>query len=87
MKNECLARVTSKGQITLPARIRKKIKAGKGDYILFRIRDDKVEIEKVDLSWEERFNSLAKAVEERFQKNRVTMEDIEEAVKWAKESS
>lgn len=87
MKDECLARVTSKGQITLPARIRKKINAGKGDYILFRVKGKTVELEKVDFTWEERFNTLAKTIEERFKKNKVTREDIDNAVKWAKESS
>jgi AbrB family looped-hinge helix DNA binding protein len=87
MKDECLARMTSKGQITLPARIRKKINAGKGDYILFRVKGKTVELEKVDLSWEERFNALAETIEKRFKKNKITREDIENAIQWAKESS
>lgn len=87
MKDECLARMTSKGQITLPARIRKKINAGKGDYILFRVIGKTVELEKVDLTWEERFNALAETIEERFKKNKITREDIENAIQWAKESS
>lgn len=87
MKDECMVRMTSKGQITLPVNIRRKINAGKGDYILFRIRGKKVEMEKVDLSWEERFNTLVNNIEERFKKNGVTKKDIEDAVKWAKESS
>lgn len=87
MKDECLARMTSKGQITLPAHIRKKINAGKGDYILFRVRGKTVELEKVDLTWEERFNTLAESIEERFKKNKITREDIESAIQWARESS
>lgn len=87
MKDECLARMTSKGQITLPARIREKINAGKGDYILFRVKGKTVELEKVDLGWEERFNALAETIEERFKKNKITREDIENAIQWAKESS
>jgi antitoxin PrlF len=87
MKDECMVRMTSKGQITLPVNIRRKINVGKGDYILFRIRGKKVEMEKVDLTWEERFNALAKNIEERFKKDGVTKKDIEDAVKWAKESS
>jgi AbrB family looped-hinge helix DNA binding protein len=87
MKDECLVRMTSKGQITLPVTIRNKINLGKGDYIIFRIRGKKVEMEKMDLSWEERFNKLAKNIEARFEKDGVTRKDIEDAVKWAKESS
>ncbi len=87
MKDKCLARMTSKGQITLPAPIRKKINANNGDYILFRIRGHKIELEKVDLSWEERFNTLTKTIEDRFEKDKITRKDIEEAIKWAKESS
>ncbi|MDQ7823647.1 MAG: AbrB/MazE/SpoVT family DNA-binding domain-containing protein [Candidatus Eremiobacteraeota bacterium] len=87
MKDECMARMTSKGQITLPARIRKKINAGTGDYILFRVRGKIIELEKVDLSWEERFNALAGTIEERFKKEKISKKDIEEAIKWARESS
>lgn len=87
MGSESVARMTSKGQVTLPKAIRDKMKVGKGDYLLFRVKGKRVEMEKVDLSWEERFNKLARTVEERFKKRRVTEKDIEEAIEWARKSS
>jgi antitoxin PrlF len=87
MGSESVARMTSKGQVTLPKAIRDKMKVGKGDYLLFRVKGKRVELEKVDLSWEERFSKLAQTVEERFKKRGVTKKDIEEAIEWARKSS
>lgn len=87
MGSESVARLTSKGQVTLPKAIRDKMKVGKGDYLLFRVKGKKVELEKVDLTWEERFNKLARTVEEKFKKRGVTKKDIEEAIEWARKSS
>lgn len=87
MINKCIVKMTSKGQITLPKIIRNKIKVDKGDYLLFRMKGNKIEIEKVDLSWEERFDKLMKKVGGKFKKLGITRKDIEEAIKWARKSS
>lgn len=36
---DSLAKVTSKGQVTLPAIIRKQLNVGEGDHIRFRVQD------------------------------------------------
>lgn len=81
---EALARITSKGQITIPKTIRDKIKAKKGDYLIFQVKGSKVEIEKASLSQTEEFEVLAEKLEKKFKEKGITKEDIQEAVKWAR---
>lgn len=87
MAETCIVKMTSKGQLTLPKFIRERIHVDPGDYLLFRVRGKKVEVEKVVLSWDEQFDRLATKVEERFKKAGITRKDVEEAIKWARKSS
>jgi antitoxin PrlF len=70
------ARVTSKGQITVPKRIRERLGVRPGDRIVFRERDDGsvvVEAETVDLL------SLRGAVRPR--RRGISLEKMEEAIR------
>jgi AbrB family looped-hinge helix DNA binding protein len=44
---DSLAKVTSKGQITIPAIIRKQLNIGKGDHVRFRVQDGAIVLEAV----------------------------------------
>lgn len=80
-----LARMTSKGQITMPKNIRDKINAHKGDYFLFELRGaNKVEIKKAELSPSEKFEKVAQRIEKKFKEHGVTRKDVEEAIEWAR---
>ena len=46
---DSLAKVTSKGQITIPARIREQLKIGEGDHVRFRGQDGHIVVEAVAL--------------------------------------
>lgn len=76
-----LARLTSKGQITIPKRIRDKINAKRGDYLLFQIKGNKIEMKKAFVS---SFEKLSQKTQKRFEQLGVTEKDVEKAIKWAR---
>lgn len=80
-----LARITSKGQVTIPKDIREKIRVHAGDYIIFQlIKGKKVEMEKASISSTEEFEKLTQKVQKRFESLGVAKQDIEKAIKWAR---
>lgn len=79
-----LARVTSKGQITIPKKIRDKINAHEGDYLLFQLKGKKVEMEKASVSSAEEFENLTQKVQKKFESLKIAKQDIEKAIKWAR---
>jgi len=56
--NEHVRRVTSKGQVTIPAEVRRLLGVQPGEQVVFRIQDDKVEISRASMSLEEVFGSV-----------------------------
>lgn len=59
-QREFIATVTSKGQVTIPAQIREELGISAQDKIIFRLGNDaKVEIERLPLTLEEAYGSVA----------------------------
>ena len=58
MLKEHIRRITSKGQVTVPAEVRKKLGIRPGETIIFRISDDRVELDRAPMSLEEAFGSV-----------------------------
>ncbi len=58
MLNEYVRRLTSKGQVTVPAEVRRKLGVKPGETIVFRIREDRVELDRAPMSLEEAFGSV-----------------------------
>lgn len=80
-----LAKMTSKGQITIPKDIRDKMNAKKGDYFLFELKgNNKVEIKKAELSTSEKFEKVAQRIQKKFEEHGITRKDVEEAIRWAR---
>jgi AbrB family looped-hinge helix DNA binding protein len=77
-----IARITTKGQVTVPLELRKHLKVNEGDYILFEKKGSKIEIKKMLPPND--FEEFARPIRERFQKGGVKQEDVEEAVNWAR---
>jgi AbrB family looped-hinge helix DNA binding protein len=77
-----IARITTKGQVTVPVELRKHLKLKEGDYILFEKKGPKVEIKKMLPPND--FEEFAKPIRERFQRDGIRPEDIEEAINWAR---
>lgn len=76
-----MARLTTKGQITIPVELRRFLDLRAGDYIIFEKRDSRVEMKKMpaaDLA------SFARPIRERFQERGITPQDVEDAIAWAR---
>jgi len=84
MEEFFIARITTKGQVTVPLELRKHLKIKEGDYILFEKKGSKVEIKKMVPPND--FEDFARPIRERFQKDGITPDDVEAAIKWARGS-
>jgi AbrB family looped-hinge helix DNA binding protein len=69
-------KVTSKGQVTLPAGIRKKLRISKDTYIAVEIIGDYIIMKKVGLKLKEISDIIQKGVKEK----RITKKEIEKAI-------
>jgi len=58
MLKEHIRRMTSKGQVTVPAEVRRKLGVQPGEAIIFRIVGDRVEIDRTPMTLEEAFGSV-----------------------------
>jgi AbrB family looped-hinge helix DNA binding protein len=57
---EYIATVTSKGQVTLPVKLRKQLRLVPQDKVIFRlVEDNRVEIERFAMTMEEAYGSVA----------------------------
>ena len=74
-------KVTTKGQITIPARIRKKLKIDKESYIAVDTIGDYVIMKKVGLKLKE----ISEIVSEHARKEGIKKEDIEKAIRESRE--
>ncbi|ACV61634.1 transcriptional regulator, AbrB family [Desulfofarcimen acetoxidans DSM 771] len=80
-----IARITTKGQITVPLELRKALNVKEGDYILFEKKGPRVEIKKMMPPND--FDNFARPIRERFEREGITSDDVEEAIKWARGES
>ena len=55
---EYISTITSKGQVTIPAAVRRALGVGTADTLVFRIVDGKVEVEPLPMSLDEAFGSV-----------------------------
>ena len=55
---EYISTVTSKGQVTIPAVIREKLGIGLRDKVIFRIVNDRVEVEPLPMTLDEAYGSV-----------------------------
>lgn len=86
MSIQYVAKVTGKGQITIPKELREAIGLHDGEYVLLYPQGQGVRIEKAAISPLELFDDLAARTEERFKQQGITAETVEEAVRWAREN-
>lgn len=80
-----LVKMSSKGQLVVPQIIRKDQHFGPSDrFVPFSVKGGvlfkKVKMPNIKVE----FTSLAKEIERQFREQKVTKEDINEAVKWAR---
>lgn len=79
-----ISRITTKGQVTVPLELRTLLKIKEGDYILFEKKGMRVEIKKMVPP--DDFEEFARPIRERFQKDGITPDDVESAIRWARGS-
>ena len=83
-----LVKMSSKGQLVVPQDIRMEEGFANGDrFVPFAVKGGilfkKVEMPDVKVE----FQKLSKEIEKQFQKQKVSPEDVDEAVKWARRKS
>jgi len=87
MENE-LVKMSEKGQLVVPQGIRENEGFKAGDrFIPFAVKEGvlfkKIKIPDV----KNEFEKLSKEISEKFDKRKVTRQDVEEAIKWARKKS
>jgi AbrB family looped-hinge helix DNA binding protein len=83
---EELVKMSEKGQLVVPKRIRKKEGFSSSDrFIAIEVKDGvlfkRLDMPKVEIE----FESLSKDIQAHLRKQKVKQEDVAEAVKWARE--
>jgi len=86
MSKQYVAKVTGKGQITIPKELREAIGLRDGEYVLLYQQGQGVRMEKAIIAPLERFEDLAARTEERFRQQGITEETVAEAIRWAREN-
>ncbi len=70
--SEMLVRVQEKGQVTIPSRIRKKLKLKKGDLVIFEETESGATIKPVEVLMTDALDQIGKALQEKG----ITLEEI-----------
>ena len=87
MTRSYVAKITGKGQLTIPKASRDALNLRDGEYVLLYPQGEGVRMERADVSPVERFETLAVRTGERFAGQGVKPRDVEEAIRWARESA
>lgn len=81
------AKVTSKGQVTIPKRVRDDLGLQDGDYLIFETKGDRALLTKAPVKPTDDFDRLADRVAERFKDRGITRSEVAEAMRWARRKS
>jgi antitoxin PrlF len=79
------AKLTSKGQVTIPKQVRDRLALSPGDYLVFEVNGDRLEVTKAPVTPTEDFGTLADRIAARFEERGITRDDVAEAIRWARE--
>lgn len=79
------SKVSFKGQITIPKKIRQKLGIEPGDFILFVQEGKRVVLKKARVSPEEEFNKLVSTLDKKVKQLGITDKEVEDAVTWARQ--
>jgi len=81
------AKITSKGQITIPKAVRETMGLEEGDYVVFEPEDDRIILRPAALGPNEDFEALADRIAERFERYGISRSDVTDAIRWARKRS
>jgi len=77
--------MSPKGQLVVPKEIREQAGLNPSDRFMAVSVDDGVMFKKIDFDLEEEYEKLSQQVQQRFEEKSATEDEIENAVKWARE--
>lgn len=77
-------KISSKGQTTIPKAVRDELDLGEGDLVSWTVKEGKAELRKAVEPVED-FERLAARIAERFEDRGLSQEDVEEAIRWARQ--
>ena len=80
------AKITSKGQVTLPQSIRDTLALRKGDYIILEPKGNGILVTKTSLTLLKDFRVWADRIAKRFKSRGITRAEVEKAIQWARKS-
>jgi bifunctional DNA-binding transcriptional regulator/antitoxin component of YhaV-PrlF toxin-antitoxin module len=83
--SEEIVKMSPKGQLVVPKDIREKGDFNPSDRFIAVQVQDGVMFKKISFDVKEEYKKLSKKVQERFEEEGLTKEEIEEAVEWARE--
>lgn len=83
--NEEMVKMSAKGQLVVPQEIREKEGLKEGDrFVPFALKEGvlfkKIKMHEIKIE----FEKLSKEIGDRFKRNKVSKDNIEEAVKWTR---
>ncbi|ACA60600.1 AbrB/MazE/SpoVT family DNA-binding domain-containing protein [Candidatus Desulforudis audaxviator] len=84
MSEQYVAKLSGKGQLTLPKKLREEYDLKEGDYLLLFPQGQGLRLEKAAISPLVRFREMAAETERRFDEEKIGPEAVEEAVRWAR---
>jgi len=79
-----MVKISSKGQVTLPKKLRIKYQLEPGQYVIFKETEDGIIVKKASTSPVDKFNDLKKDISKRFKEKGINPDEVEEAIRWAR---
>ena len=86
-RNRHVSKVTAKGQVTIPKEIRERLGLKSGEYVVWEPRGGGVVMERASVSSADDFEGLADRIADRFAEKGISRDEVEDAIRWARERS
>jgi bifunctional DNA-binding transcriptional regulator/antitoxin component of YhaV-PrlF toxin-antitoxin module len=80
-----VVKMSSKGQLVVPKEIREQAGFDPSDRFIAVPVDDGVLFKKIDFDVREEYEKLSERVQERFEAEGVSEDEVEDAIEWARE--
>ena len=79
-----VSKITAKGQTTVPRLVRELLHVGVSDYLVWEQQGNAIVVRPGAIQPRDGFTKLEAKTERRFQREGVTEQDVNDAVKWAR---
>ena len=83
--SEEIVKMSPKGQLVVPKNIREQAEFNPSDRFIAVQVEDGVMFKKINFNIKEEYKKLSKKVQQRFEDEGLSKEEVEEAVEWARE--